>query len=180
MQLDGEQQSLLELPVELDDLLFECKRSPKFASPGSDGIPYQLLRLILKFPPLHSLVTTVYNDALTKGIFPASWNVSLMTILYKKNDPNDMANYRPISLCNTDYKLLTRLLNHRMMEVAKQLINENQAGFVPGRFIAQNALRCQVIMEDAERTMNLAKKNNVIHQMPKAIGLCLDQEKAYD
>ncbi|KAK4518914.1 uncharacterized protein ATC70_009140 [Mucor velutinosus] len=180
MQLDGEQQSLLELPVELDDLLFECKRSPKFASPGSDGIPYQLLRLILKFPPLHSLITTVYNDALTKGIFPASWNVSLMTILYKKNDPNDMANYRPISLCNTDYKLLTRLLNHRMMEVAKQLINENQAGFVPGRFIAQNALRCQVIMEDAERTMNLAKKNNVIHQMPKAIGLSLDQEKAYD
>ncbi|KAK4510569.1 uncharacterized protein ATC70_005000 [Mucor velutinosus] len=60
-----------------------------------------------------------------------------------------------------------------MMEVAKQLINENQAGFVPGRFIAQNALRCQIIMEDAERTMNLAKKNNVTHQMPKAIGLSL-------
>lgn len=180
MRLDGEQQSLLELPVELDDLLFECKRSPKYASPGSDGIPYQLLRLILKFPPLQSLIVKVYNDALNHGIFPASWNVSLMTIIYKKNDPNDMANYRPISLCNTDYKLLTRLLNHRMMDVAQQLINENQAGFVPGRFIAQNALRCQVIMEDAERTMNLARKNNTPHQLPKAIGLSLDQEKAYD
>ncbi|GAN11541.1 conserved hypothetical protein, partial [Mucor ambiguus] len=172
--------SYFELPIGVDGLLYECKRSPKFASPGCDGIPYQLLRLILKFPPLQPLITKVYNDALTQGIFSASWNVSLMTILYKKNDPNDMANYQPISLCNTDYKPLTRLLNHRMMDVAKQLMNENQAGFVPGRFIAQNALRCQVIMKDAERTMNVTKKNHAVHQMPKVIGLSLDQEKAYD
>ncbi|GAN01199.1 hypothetical protein MAM1_0005c00631 [Mucor ambiguus] len=108
----------------------------------ADGIPYQLLLLLLKFPPIQPLIEQVYNDALTKGIFPDSWNVSLMTLLYKKNDPNDMENYRPISLCNTDYKLMTRLLNHRLMEVAPQLINENLAGFVPGRFMPK--MQCDV------------------------------------
>ncbi|CAO0789273.1 unnamed protein product [Mucor circinelloides] len=181
MQLNNEQQSLLELPIDMDDLLLECKRSPRYSSPGSDGIPYQLLRLILLFTPLQPLIEQVYNDALTKGIFPASWNISLMTILYKKNDPNDMANYRPISLCNTDYKLLTRLLNQRMMGIANQIINENQAGFIPGRFIADNAMRCQVVMEDAERTMNLVKQQRIpVRFDPKGIGLSLDQEKAYD
>jgi hypothetical protein len=181
MQLDSEQQSQLEVPIDIDDLQFECKRFPRYSSPGSDGIPYQLLLLLLKFPPIQPLIEQVYNDALSKGILPDSWNVSLMTLLYKKNDPNDMGNYRPISLCNTDYKLMTRLLNHRIMTVAPQIINENQAGFVPGRFIAQNALRCQVVMEDAERTMKLVQQNRLpIHQDPKAIGLSLDQEKAYD
>ena len=181
MQLDSEQQTDLEQEIEIDDIIFECKRTPKFSSPGSDGIPYPLLSLILKFPPFKSLLEEIYNDALTKGIFPESWNISLMTLLYKKNDPNDIANFRPLSLCNTDYKLLTRLINRRMMEVAPQLINENQAGFVPGRFIAQNAMRCQVIMEDAERGWNLVKQKKLPNQSDSlAIGLSLDQEKAYD
>ncbi|GAN11669.1 hypothetical protein MAM1_0799d11250 [Mucor ambiguus] len=69
------------------------------------------------------------------------------------------------------------------MEVAPQLINENQAGFVPGRLIAQNTMRCQVgMMEYAERMMKLVQQNRMPlhHQGPKAIGLSLNQEKAYD
>ncbi|GAN11670.1 hypothetical protein MAM1_0799d11251 [Mucor ambiguus] len=104
MQLNVEQQSLLELLIEIIDYLqLECKRSPRYSSPGSDGIPYyQLLLLLLKFPPIQPLKEQVYIDALIKGIFPDPWNVSLITLLYKKkNDPNSAGNYRrPISLCN--------------------------------------------------------------------------------
>ena len=104
-----------------------------------------------------------------------------MTLLYKKNDSSDIANFRPLSLCNTDYKLLTRLINRRLMDVAQYLINKNQAGFVPGRFIAQNAMRCQVIMEDAERRWNLVKQKKLLtHSDSLKIGLSSDQEKAYD
>ena len=69
MQLNPEQQTNLEQAIELDDLLFECKRSPKFSSPGSDGIPYPLLSLILKFPHFKPLIEDIYNDALTKAFF---------------------------------------------------------------------------------------------------------------
>ena len=100
-----------------------------------------------------------------------------MTILYKENDPNDMANYQPISLCNTHNKLVTRLLNHRMMEVAKQSINENKPGFVFRRYIFQNSLRCQMSTEDAERTMNLAKKHNIAHQLQKPLESILTKKK---
>jgi hypothetical protein len=71
---------------------------------------------MLKFPLFKPIIEEVYNNALTKGIFPEPWNISLMTLIYKKNDPKDMANYRPISLCNTDCnKLMTRLLNWGIM-----------------------------------------------------------------
>lgn len=46
-----------------------------------------------------------------------------MCLLYKKGDPADMKNYRPLSLANSDYKLFTRNINSRVMEVSANLIS---------------------------------------------------------
>jgi hypothetical protein len=94
-----------------------------------------------------------------------------MTLLPKKGDPSHAANYRPIQLVNTDNKIFTRLLNHRIMELAPQFINLHQLGFMPGRFIADHGLLTQVIMENA---------SNTTFDSCTALGLLLDQEKAYD
>ncbi|CEP08760.1 hypothetical protein, partial, partial [Parasitella parasitica] len=91
------------------------------------------------------------NAALDHAIFPDSWNDSIMTSLKKKGDSKAMANYRPLSLANCDYKCFTEVLNQRMMAVSPKLINANQIGFIPGKYIAENGLRCQIITEDAER-----------------------------
>ena len=51
----------------------------------------------------------------------------------------------------------------------------------PGRFIADNAMRCQVVMKGAERKMLLVQQQRIpMHENSKVIGLSLDQEKAYD
>lgn len=60
------------LPIEIDDLLADSKHTRRYSSPGPDGLPYEILYLILKFPPFHDLITVVYNKALQKGKFPKS------------------------------------------------------------------------------------------------------------
>jgi hypothetical protein len=101
-----------------------------------------------------------------------------MTLLPKKGDFKDIRNYQPIPLVNTDYKIFTRIVNRRIMCFASNLINEFQLGFIPGRYIAENALTTQVLMEDAQcRRLEAVHLDNAA---PKDIALLLDQEKAYD
>lgn len=180
VQLDSDQQELLLDPIQFEEIILESKRSPRQSSPGSDSLPYEILHLVMRFEPYHDLICAIYNDALKEGIFPASWNTSIMTLLPKKGNLSDIRNHRPISLANTDYKIFTRILNQRLMSVSTNLINNNQLGFIPGRYIAENGLTCQIIMEDADRKKDIAHKYGVQHVGGKGIGLLLDQEKAYD
>ncbi|CEP17652.1 hypothetical protein [Parasitella parasitica] len=183
LKISTEQQEELLASFTIDEILEESKRTPRKSSPGPDGLPYEILYLIMKFPPYQDLISIVYNTALTQAKFPQSWNESIMCLLYKKGDPADMKNYRPLSLANTDYKLFTRILNHRIMEVSTQLISRSQLGFLPGRFIAENGMICQILMEDAQRKWMVAENSgndNTIDQLDTDIGLLLDQEKAYD
>ncbi|KAG1534445.1 hypothetical protein G6F51_012093 [Rhizopus arrhizus] len=91
-----------------------------------------------------------------------------MTLLSKKDDLTSLKNWRPISLINTDAKVFTRLLNARLMPHLNRLISLQQLGFMPGRFIGENGKLLNVVMSVAEKTSS------------QAIGLLLDQEKAYD
>lgn len=170
-------------PIDIEELLEDSKHIRRLSSPGPDGLPYEILYLVMKYPPLHDLITIIYNDALKTGKFPQSWNETIMCLLYKKGDPAEMRNYRPLSLANSDYKLFTRSLNCRIMEASSHLISCHQLGFLPGRFIAENGMICQVIMEDAQRKWIIAEQQEddaTFSSSDADIGLLLDQEKAYD
>jgi hypothetical protein len=111
----------------------------------------------------------VYNDIekyrMVKGTgFSRSW----ICPLYKKNDKADIANYRPISLLNSDYKVFTKALAPKLAKVAPDLIHPNQAGFVPDRQIRDQIWLTKRVIELTEAT----NRNGVI--------VALDQEKAYD
>lgn len=168
--------SLLQA-IEFDNILQESRRSPRKSSPGLDGLPYEILRLIFQFPPLQPLIVDIYNTALQQGVFPPSWNQSVMSLLPKKGDLTDLRNHRPISLANTDYKIFTRIINARMMSVSSPLINAFQLGFLPDRYIADNGMTLQLVMEDAK--LRRSQPTSALEPV-RDIALMLDQEKAYD
>ncbi|KAI7887774.1 uncharacterized protein EV154DRAFT_567155 [Mucor mucedo] len=120
-ELGVEQQEALMAPILLEEIVFESRRSPKSSNPGSDGLPYEILHFIVTFQPLQSLIHEIYQDALMHSKFPDSWNTSIMSLLPKKGDLTDIRNYRPSSLANTDCKIFTRILNHRMMSISSTL-----------------------------------------------------------
>lgn len=86
----SDQQKELIMSIAIEKLLEENKCTPRKSSPGPDGIPYEILYLVLRFLPYHALITEIYNSALQRGKFPKSWNESVMCLLYKKGDQAEM------------------------------------------------------------------------------------------
>ncbi|KAF5330225.1 hypothetical protein D9611_010656 [Ephemerocybe angulata] len=114
-----------------------------------------------------AIITTVLNDVVRHGVsdgtdFAEGW----LCPLYKKNDRADIANYRPITVLNSDYKILTKILTDRLSTMASKLIHPDQAGFIKGRSIFDQTELIRLVMSPGNE-----KKGAIV---------CLDQEKAYD
>ena len=62
----------------------------------------------------------------------------VITLLHKGNelDKDDLNNWRPITLTNTDYKILAKVLAERLSGVIPKLVSEDQVGYIRGRNIA--------------------------------------------
>ncbi|KAG1533278.1 hypothetical protein G6F51_012703 [Rhizopus arrhizus] len=111
LKLSTTAQSLMEAPLTFDDIVEGVSRSPRRSSPGSDGLPYEILSLIVNHADCRDIVLAVYNDALCYGVFPSSWKETCVSILPKKGNLADLKNWRPISLINTDAKVYTLWLH---------------------------------------------------------------------
>ena len=99
-----------------------------------------------------------------KSNFAEGW----MCPLFKKKDLTDIRNYHPITVLNTDYKLLTKVLALQLIEHADTLIHKDQAGFIPRRSIFNHIRLAKAIISYT----NIVEEDRAI--------IALDQEKAYD
>ena len=65
---------------------------------------------------------------------------ALITLIHKKQERTLWKNYRPISLLNISYKIYSKALANRLKNVLDQVIDEDQIGCVPKRFIGENIM----------------------------------------
>ena len=68
-----------------------------------------------------------------KGILGYSQRKGIITLIFKNGERENLQNWRPITLLNIDYKLITTVLANRLQKVLHILINEDQVGYVKGR-----------------------------------------------
>ena len=70
----------------------------------------------------------------------------------KKSDPLDLKGYRPLMLLNTDHKIITKMVTNRLKPLLHKVIDKQQTGYVPGRFIGTNLRKLIDILLYLEKT----------------------------
>lgn len=84
----------------------------------------------------------VLDQSRVDKCFPDSFSNAIISVIYKKGkDQIKCDSYRPISLLNVDYNLVTKMVAKRLETGLPQLINPDQTGFVIGRLSANNLRR---------------------------------------
>jgi hypothetical protein len=100
--------------------------------------------------------------------FPLSTRTSVLTLIHKGDERDNIKNYCPISLTNRDYKIIAFVFAERLQSVISSVIDDDQSGYIKSRYIGCNVRSLLDIYEYTE-------KNNI----PGAF-LCTDFKKAFD
>ncbi|KAG7600109.1 Ribonuclease H domain [Arabidopsis suecica] len=138
-------------------------------TPGPDGMTAFFYQKFwdLTGPDLVKVV----QDFHSSGSFDRRLNETNICLIPKKDRPRKMAEFRPISLCNVSYKVISKVLSSRLKKLLPDLISETQSAFVSGRLITDNILIAQENFH-ALRTNPACKK--------KFMAIKTDMSKAYD
>ena len=115
-------------------------------------------------------VVDVVKKVFTERVVPKYLNRTLITLIPKIQSLETLNNYRPISLCNIVYKIITKIIVARLRLYLDKLVSPLQTAFVPGRKGIDDAIIVQEIIHTLSR-----KKGKVGYMAIK-----IDLEKAYD
>ena len=93
----------------------------------------------------------------------------MLTLIPKAGkDIRYLKNWRPISLLNTDYKIFAKVLANRIQKGISSLVNDDQVGYIKGRYIGDNI---RTMLDILEITKN---------EIDPGLMILIDFEKAFD
>ena len=148
--------------------LFAALDNLQDSTPGATGLTPSFYKTFWD-TGLGDKLTSALNDCISKGTpLPHFMREARVVMLYKDGNVEDPANYRPISLLNTAYKIYTTALCMRLADVAPDLISRDQIGFMCNRFIGEVPL-----------TLNMVSAFCKENKIDAGVLIC-DQQKAYD
>ena len=105
----------------------------KRTAPGADGLNPNFFRLF--YLELSPILCKVHNSAFDYNSLPPSQTLSIIKLLPKKENSEQLKDFRLINLLNTDVKILSHILTSRVKTVLDKIIISAQFAYLPNRSI---------------------------------------------
>ncbi|XP_056864269.1 uncharacterized protein LOC130511351 [Raphanus sativus] len=138
-------------------------------APGPDGMTGLFYQLFWEVTAREVIAMVKYF--FLSNSFDPSMNQTNICLIPKTERPMEMTEFRPISLCNVSYKIISKIICSRLKKFLPKLISETQSAFVARRLISDNILLAQEAFH-ALRTNPMCKA--------KYMAIKTDMSKTYD
>lgn len=166
-RVDDDDKKLAEKEIGKEEIEEAIMQLSNGKSPGRDGIPNEFYKVFSKV--LIPILKEVYEDIFKRDEMSNFMGIGLIKLIYKKRgDIKDLRNYRPITMLNSDFKILAKILANRLKLILPNIIQTNQAYAIRGRDITDTISS----IRDVVSFMIAEKKRGYV--------ISLDLEKAFD
>ena len=166
-KLSDRQRDVLDKPLSIQELHSALLSMKKGRSPGSNGFTSSFFRHF--WDVVGIFLFRAVNEGLQNGTAILSHCESVVTLIPKQGKPRDLLKgWRPISLLNVDFKIISSAIANRLKMVMDDLISPTQTAYIPGRFIGENSRLTYDVIE------------HVRHTSSTGIIMAVDFEAAFD
>ena len=153
--------------ITIKNLETAIKEMSNSKTPGQDGIPVDFYKVFW------SKIKDIFYDMVLENfeqeeLHPTARKGILNLIPKANKDTRYIRNLRPITLLNTDYKIIEKAIANKMLPALEHIINKDQRGFMKERRISVNIRKMLDII-------HLAHKDDL-----EAVILSLDFVKCFD
>ena len=136
-KLSDEQKQKLDEPITFAELTQAITEMKKGRSPGSNGYTSDFFKHFWTY--LGIFLFRTMQQSITDGSLSLSHKESIVTLIPKTGKAlNSLKDWRPISLLNVDFKIISAAMASRLKRVIHHLVSPYQSAYIKGRFIGEN------------------------------------------
>ncbi len=158
---------ITDSPISTKEICTALNKLKTKKSSGPDLIPNEVLKA--SAPVMLNPLTALFNSIMKNGTYPTAWNESHLTLIHKKDNPLDPANYRGISLTSCLSKLFNSIINERLLSILQTKLNKFQHGFTANRRTSDPILILRTLID-----------KYISPPKGKLYACFIDYEKAFD
>ena len=135
--LNTEEAKLCDLEISENECWLTLNKMSKNEVPEPTDFPAEFCMTF--WGELKLLFLSCITYSILMGEISPTQSQGIITLIPKKGKNSLLpSSYRPITLLNCDYKVISKLVNNRMKRFLKTLTHSDQSGFVKGRYIGDN------------------------------------------
>uniref|UniRef100_A0A803NJD4 Reverse transcriptase domain-containing protein n=1 Tax=Cannabis sativa TaxID=3483 RepID=A0A803NJD4_CANSA len=163
----SENEAIFRVPDdgEIKDVVFKLH---PLKAPGPDGFPGIFFRKYWDIVGIS--VCWMVQQFFITGKMQERVNETFISLVPKTANAATFDHFRPISLCNFGYKIISRILTDRLKGCMDQLVSPFQSTFIPGRWIAESSIVAQEVLHSMK-----SKRGKM-----GVMAVKTDMSKAYD
>nr|KYP46578.1 Transposon TX1 uncharacterized [Cajanus cajan] len=167
-QLGAEAVTSLLAPITKEEVRRAVMSMKSFKAPGPDG--FQPFFFKQYWSIVGDELWRTVNEAFVNGSSDSSLLETLMVLIPKVDHPMHLKEFRPISLCNVAFKVISKVIVARIRPFLNDIIGPFQGSFILGRGATDNSIL-------AQEAINFIQKDK---SKRGSLALKIDLEKAYD